>query len=854
MKKNIKTNPFLKTVKILFIIISVLLLLSGAFATGYVIKISSGIDYSADERLFELSRGSRTTILYYNDKSELSNILDEFSALESYVPRELENGRVMGAENAIWCEYKDIPDNLKNAFIAIEDHRFFSHNGVDWLRSAKAMLNYFLNFDSRFGGSSITQQLIKNISEDKEISVERKIREILRAINIERKYTKEDILELYLNIVPMSENCVGVNAAAEKYFSKKPSELTLCECASLAAITNSPNFYNPINNLENNTHRRNLVLQSMLEYGYISNEDFTNAISTDTVLLVSDKNEANKTQSWYVETVLDDVINDLVEQKDLSYDAAFNLVYSGGLKIYTLMDKEIQEYLENYFSNTYNFPRECRYSDLQYAMTVIDQRNGALLGVAGAVGSKNANRVMNYATKALMPPGSAIKPISVYAPALEEGIINWATVFDDTPVTFYKYASRMIPWPNNYPAIYSGLTDVNTALAYSKNTVAVKIYNLLGAERSYSYLVNKLHVKNIVRSYESEGSKYTDLASAPLALGQLSLGATLRDMTSAYTSFYDGNYRKCRSYLAVYDSMGNLILENKESAEYVWSPQNASIMTEMLQNVVSYGTARDINLKYTLDTAGKTGTSGDDRDRWFIGYTPYLTAGIWCGYPERDKSVGDLSKTHLEIWDEVMKHLHRNILNNQESAVLNFKLADGVIKCSYCKDSGKLYSDVCKHDPRGTRCSYGYFTKWSAPASFCDRHILVDYNTEGRGVLNVGEDTPSFEDENIKTEKIALIREYKRDFPVQIYISDAQYVYRALNGNDISIKIGTPFFANTIKNGHFIGLSPAKDGRQFNEYYKMPSADEEKEKEETEEKIDSDKEDASDEESTEYED
>jgi len=817
----------------------ILLLALLAFATGYVVKISNEIDYSADEKLFELSRGSRTTILYYNDKSALSNSLDEISPLDTYVPKELENGRVLGGENAIWCEYEDIPDNLKNAFVAIEDHRFFSHKGVDWLRTGKAMSNYIFHFDSRFGGSSITQQLIKNISDDKEISVKRKIREILRSLNIERKYTKEEILELYLNIVPMSENCVGVAAAAEKYFSKKPSELALNECAVLASITNSPNFYNPINNPENNSLRKKLVLQSMLEYGYISEEDFAAALKAETVLNVSDKSEANKIQSWYVEAVLDDVINDLTEEKGLSYEAAFNMVYSGGLKIYTLMDKEIQEYLENYFSDVYNFPKECRKRGLQYAMTVIDQRSGALLGVAGAVGEKNANRVMNFATKALMPPGSSIKPISVYAPALEEGIINWASVFDDTPVTFYKYAGRTVPWPHNYPAIYSGLTDVNTAITHSKNTVAVKIYNLLGAERAYSYLVNKLHMKNIVRSYESDGKKYTDLASAPLALGQLSLGVTLKDMTTAYTSFYDGNYHKCRSYLAVYDSMGNLILENKEISEPVWSPQNASIMTEMLQNVVSHGTAKDIKLKYTLDTAGKTGTSGDDRDRWFIGYTPYLTAGIWCGYPDRDQEVGDLSKTHLEIWDEVMKYLHRRIINSEENAALNFKLADGVIKCSYCKDSGKLYSDVCKHDPRGVRCAVGYFTKWSMPSSFCDRHILVDYSTEGGGVINIGEKLPLYEDEKIKTEKFSLIKEYKRDFPVQIYISDAQYVYRALNGIEISRKTGTPFFANTIKDGHFIGISPVKDGRQFNEYYKEPVYEDEAE--ENEEDVDEEK-------------
>ncbi len=846
--KNKGNNLFLKSIKILFITFICIFSVSLLLAAAYCVKIHKGIDYASDERLFELSRGSKTTILYYNDTSVLSDNISSELGLKGYVPKEMENGQIWGSEKGIWCEYEQIPENLKNAFIAIEDHRFFSHNGVDWYRTGKAAVNYIFHFDSRFGGSTITQQLIKNISDDDEISAKRKLREMFRAINIEKKYSKEEILELYLNIVPMSENCVGLSSAADVYFAKNLSELDLNECAALAAIINSPSRYNPAKHPENNEYRRNLILQSMLDYGYITQNEFDGAYGRELVLNMQEEEEKIPIQSWYAEVVVSDVIDDLMKKNGLSYESASKMVYSGGLKIYTLMDREIQTILENYFSNYKNFPKQCRTKSLQYAMTVIDQKNGNLLGVVGAVGNKEANRVTNFATKTKMPPGSSIKPISVYAPALEEGLITWSTVFDDTPVIFFRNSGKLTPWPRNYPSIYSGLTDISSAIAYSKNTVAVKVFNLLGAERSYSYLVNKLHVNNIVRSAENEGERYTDLASAPLALGQLSYGVTLRDITNAYTSFSDGNYHKSRSYLAVYDSLGNLILKNEEEKSYVWSEQNASIMTQLLQNVVEYGTADKIKLKYSIDTAGKTGTSGDDRDKWFVGYTPYYTAGIWCGYPKRDKEVGDVAPTHLEVWDEVMREIHRKKVDMSDTAQLNFELAPGVVRCQYCRDSGKLYSDICSHDARGGRSSVGYFTKKSMPRSYCDCHILVDYDEE-RGII-IGEngEAGQFEDYGMNLKKVALIKEYKRDFPIQLYISDAQYVYRALNGKSIAKLKEAPFFANTIPKGRFVGISNVGNKRQFNSYYVEEKKIEEEREEETEENIQNKREDLTQEE------
>ena len=810
-KKNVKE----KILKRIGISLLSLLILSLASVGIILLNVSSKIDYQADNSLFLMSKGSKTTKIYCNAPSDASIIGEINIGSRIYVPKELEDQRVCGEENGIWCTYDQIPQNLKNAFVAIEDHRFFEHNGVDWIRTSKAISNYLFHYDSRFGGSTITQQLIKNISNDKDVTVKRKLREMLRAMNIERNFSKKDILELYLNIVPMSENCVGVGAAAEVYFGKSVSDLSLTECVCIAAITNSPTLYNPINNPENNLKRRNLILSEMKELGYITEEDFLKSYNSEVSLTQKNEKEA-KIHSWYTETVLSDVINDLMQSKGMSYEAAYKTVYSGGLKIYTLMDEMVQSVLENHFSNLYNFPYECSKKGLQMSMTVVDTKTGDLLGVVGAVGAKKGDRVLSYATQAKMPPGSAIKPLSVYGPALEEGLITWGSVIDDTPVSFYGKT----PWPRNFPAIYNGLTDVNSALAFSKNTIAIKIYSMLGAEKSYSYLTNKLGIKSIIRSANENGKKVTDLAAAPLALGQLSFGTTVRELTSAFSSFYDGNYKKCRSYIAVYDSLGNLILENDNEENRVWSEQNASIMTQMLQNVVEYGTAKDIKLKYTIDTAGKTGTSGDDKDRWFVGYTPYYTAGVWCGYPDKTRSVGEIKTTHLDVWDSVMKKLHQNILSDTNYQLENFKIAPGVVQCSYCKDSGNIHTANCSCDPRGNRMSVGYFTKSTAPNKLCTSHILVDYDIDSGGVVDISKEKEyysSAENKN-KLKKIALVKETKRDFPVQLYITDAEYIYRPLNGKEPEKSWSLPFFFNTIRKGRYVGISYHKDEKQFNAF------------------------------------
>lgn len=802
-------------------------------------------DYSADEQLFEMAKGNRSTRFYYNAASlmgqtpqkktrSLSERLEDLSlfpdqsgsnvmeVFEGYIAAELKEESPRTAENGIWCRYDTIPEDLKNAFVAIEDKRFFSHAGVDWLRTAKAVGNYFLHFDSRFGGSTITQQLIKNISSDDEVSATRKIREICRALHLETHHSKEEILELYLNIVPLSQGCVGVGAAARRYYDKEVSELTLSEAAALAAITNAPAYYDPIGHPENNKARRDLILSEMFAQGMIDEDGYRKSLS-ENLTLRSATDEKQQIYGWYTETVLSDVIRDLEEKKGYSHETAVKLAYRGGLSVYTLMDPTVQSVLEEHFADLKNLPSSCQ-NGLEMAMAVIDPYTGDLLGIVGGVGEKRENRILNYATDALRAPGSVIKPLSVYAPALEEGIINYASVFDDVPVTFRSTARTQVGWPQNYPAVYSGLTDLPRAIAFSKNTVAVRVLEKLGVERSYSYLTDRLGIDTIVRSRITENGSVSDLAAAPLALGQLTDGVNLRDLTAAYTALADGGrFHEARSYALVLDHRGEVLLVNQQESRRAFRATTASLMTELLRGVVEEGTASAIQLDELVDLAGKTGTSGEGHDKWFVGYSPYFVSGIWCGYPAGDKSVPNDRITHLKVWEDVMRRLHLMRLEQDES-VRGFTLADGLVRTVYCRDSGEIPGEACRHDARGTRTAVGLFERGSEPHTLCSCHTLFAYDQEGGGVAHSGCPASS-------VEYIGLIQVKNRDFPIEVYVEDAQYTCRPyIAVTDEGLSPLLPYFSGMLSKGHFAGVSYTADGRQYNAYcqkHRMHAEDEE---------------------------
>ena len=656
-----------------------------------------------------------------------------------------------------YIAYPDIPRHLIDAFVAIEDKRFYTHNGVDWSRTLAASVNYVLGFSKHFGGSTITQQLVKNMTGHDEVTLKRKIQEIFYALDMERTLDKSEILELYLNVIHFSDNCDGISQAAAHYFSKTPQELTVAECATIAAITNSPSYYNPIRNPQNNLERRNLILSEMYGQGYLSEAEYREAIAEELVLNPQENgNTGEGINSWYVDMVIEDVINDLMAKYGLNRNAASQFFYAGGLKIEMAMDEEIQEMAEEYYRTAVKVPRNADGVSAQSALIVIDSRTGDVLGVAGAIGDKTGNRVQNFATQTQRPPGSALKPISVYAPALEKGIINWASVYDDVPVEFGT--SGKVAWPRNATGVYRGLTTVSYAVAHSTNTVAVRILEQLGLENSYHFAKERFHLAGMVSEVGAN-----DCDRAALALGQLNYGVTLRDLTAAYTVFADaGVYHPWRSYYRVLDSDGNILLSRADSGEIVLSAGNAAIMTKLLQGVIKDGTSSSVTLGKLTECAGKTGTTNNDNDRWFVGYTPDIICGVWCGYEYPEALEGRNLCT--QIWNQVMQSIVK-----EKGGRTTFTVPSSVVRATYCKDSGKLLTDACQSDPRGSRAEVGWFLQGHEPSAHCDRHVLCDYDAEYGGVCHGNCPVDSLK-------KVALIR-VERHFPMQIYVSDAQYVY-----------------------------------------------------------------------------
>ena len=778
----------------------------------FAIYVSNNIDPTMDESLLVTATGDQTTKIYYYEFTDRANRIG--TAVE------LEDARIYGAENSLWASYDEIPKYLREAFVSIEDERFWTHNGVDWKRTAGAVLEFVFG-NSSYGGSTITQQLIKNVTGNNDTTIQRKVQEILCALNLEKSKSKEEIIELYLNIVPLSQGCVGVRAAAETYFGKELSELTLAECAALASITKFPTKYDPIQNPEKNLERRTTVLWKMHELGKISDEEYNEALAEGLVLVDSSSSgeqetvDKNNINSWYIDTVFCDVRDDLMEKYNISSQIASILINSGGLSIYTLMDPKVQSIMEEVYADESTFPENTGGIPAESAMAVVDPETGDLLGVIGSRSEKRGNLVLNYATQTQRAPGSSLKPLSVYAPALEKGIITYGTVYDDTPLWF----NGNDPYPHNLPDVYRGLTTINSAVERSVNTVAMKVLEDLTIDVSYDYLKNKLGFDYLIDYAEDQsGRGYTDKGLAALSLGQLNYGVTVRDIAAAYTVFPNGGiYHESNSYLYVYDSEGNLLLSNDNAGEIVFSEQTSYIMTKMLQNVMNNGTGTSVSLRKTVDVAGKTGTAGNDYDRWFVGYTPYYVGAVWYGY-SYPKSLSNLSSNPSnKIFDLVMTRLHEDIIAEAAETGETLRSFDDnrpsdIIEVTYCQDSGKLMTDACRLDPRGSRADTGYFTVSTAPTEYCDTHVIVDYDSTTNAYAH--EYTLP---ENIK--KVSLIRENTRAFPVQIYVQDAQYVYR-----DLPIDVrpcgwwGEPFFINAIPEGTYIGTTNLKGGRQFNSF------------------------------------
>ncbi len=795
--QNAKRKKLLIRAAIAALVVLTTVAVIGVIFFNYMKK---SLNVESDPEFYRQIKHDSVTTFYYNsDNGE----------------REISGSAIYSTEKQIYVPLNEIPRDLVNAMIAIEDKRFYDHDGVDWYRTSGAALNYVLKFKDGFGASTITQQLVKNVTGHDEYKIERKLEEICSAVELEKNMEKDEILELYLNVINLSQGCVGVGAGAETYFSKDVSKLNLGECLCLAAITNSPTYYDPYLNPENNKERRQVILTQMFHQGYIGEDIYSDWYDYDVVLNMSENYKPEKINSWFIDMVIDDVSDDLCEKYGYTKAEASELVYSGGLKIYTTVDPEIQQIVEKYYATESNFPDAGAGIKAQSSMIIIDPYTGDVLGVAGARGEKLGNRVQNYATKTQRPSGSVIKPLSIYAPALEDGIINYATVYDDVPVNFGKYnldpkKGEIVlpsPWPGNAPTVYHGLVNVNYSVEVSLNTVPVKILESLGRDRSFYFLRDTLGCKSLIESLTLEnGTTLTDNDVASLALGQMNYGVTLREITAAYSIFpNEGSYTAPRSYTRVCDSRGNVILENETSHTKAISRDNSIIMNEMLQNVIDNGTGKGhFTLDKTVDVAGKTGTSQNYYDRWFIGYTPYCVGGVWYGYEYPKALENDTKYMCMKIWDDVMTEVHEILTEREER---RFPSSENIITVEYCYDSGKLMTEVCRTDPRGERSEVGYFVKGTEPTEKCDCHKLVKYDKVEKCIAD-----PSCPKENITY--VGLIQ-VERHFPIQIYVTDAQYVWRELpDGVMPSLSPNEPFFINMLDDGDYCGISYTD--KQFN--------------------------------------
>lgn len=654
-----------KFISAILIIIIISMIFSTVASASVFIVLSDKSKLQINYELLSNIQHDDNTTLYYYENGDANS------------PRILKERLSSSSMKYKYTPISKIPQDMINAFIAIEDKRFYQHKGVDFLRSGKAVLNYVLRKSSSFGASTITQQTVKNITGQNQRTPQRKINEIFQALNLEKKYSKDEILEIYLNIINLSNGCMGVGAASEYYFSKALDKLPLHEVATIAAITNNPSLYDPLKHPENTKRRRDTVLLCMLEQGYISGNEYNNAKEQPLTLNVN-KNYCSSKNSWFVETVISDLVSDFTSL-GYSRQYAYSQIFHGGLKIYTTVDPQIQIILEKYYA-TLNKRLTSNKPSPQSAMIITDPYNGNILGIVGALGVKQGELLQSYATDTKRPPGSAIKPLSVYAPLIDRGEISWSTIVDDSPVSSVEGKD----WPQNANRMYKGNIDISEAIASSVNTVAVKMLYKLGEKQSLAFLRESLNIKSLV---EPSKNAPDDENAVSLALGQTLNGITLRELVSAYSIFAEGNMSNSRTYYKVTDTDGNIIFDRRHNQEEIIKPETASVMTKLLEEVVNRGTARGrISLANNVAVAGKTGTTQNNCDRLFVGYTPSLLGGVWCGYDYPEPISASLGNPSIKIWDDVMSEIYKT--DKYKNSPHDFKYSTNIEQKTYNKITG----------------------------------------------------------------------------------------------------------------------------------------------------------------------
>ncbi len=773
--------------RVLAVLFSILKVAVGAVVTVLLIGIVCGFvfvgtlgDYLQEDVLpmanvdIEGYQHKQNSYMYY---------LDENSQLQIYQ-------KLFAETSSEWASYEDIPQAMIDAAIAIEDHRFLEHQGVDWVTTLKACARMFFG-DSSAGGSTITQQLIKNIllSTDEtadDVTVQRKMLEIFRAVQLEKSYDKKTIIERYLNVIYLGQGCYGVRSAAATYFGKEVEMLTPAECASIISITNNPSLFDPygrafkykapgaeaaqeMTGRERNRSRQLLVLRAMKEYGMLTEEQYQEAVNQELVFKNGIDNEDRLAQcpnescgykntvstfvkdgenyycpqcntltainqsasqdnySWFADTVLDEVARAFAEKSGMAYTAANEKLFkqqvcSGGYQIYTTIDMKVQNQIDKIYTNLEEIPDTRSGQQLQSAIVVLDNRTGDVVGLAGGVGEKTGFDEYNRATEAERQSGSSFKPIAVYAPAFELGAINPATVIKDMPVTY-----NMGAYPQNDNRRYSYSRTILSGITSSVNAVAGNTLMEIGEGYAFDFAKEKFGVHSLIEERVLEdGRVLSDISLGPLALGAQTYGVTVREMADAFGTFANnGTFRKSRTFTKVYDSEGNLVLDNTQETRDILSQKTVDYMNYCLVSATHDGTGSIADLAgMGITTAGKTGTTGDNKDRYYCGYTGYYTAAVWTGF-DKPESLGLSFNPSAKLWKKVMGPLHSG--KSDRSLYDNGKMTTA----SVCLDSGKAPTAACQADIRGGRIGSAKVYPEDRPTEACTKHVLVDYCSGG---------------------------------------------------------------------------------------------------------------------------
>ena len=711
-----------------------------------------------------------------------------------------------------WASYEEIPENLINAAIAIEDKRFYEHQGVDWITTVKACLNMFMGGD-QFGGSTITQQFIKNDTTENSVTVQRKVAEIFRALYVEKKVEKDTIMEWYLNTIYFGRGCYGVRSAAAEYFGKELQSLTVAECASLISITNNPSLFNPYRtNLdkdgktgaEQNRIRQENTLYEMKVQGWITEQEYDEAIAQEMVFRSGIKKEdrwvrcanpncphqgtvssytaqgngyycpvcgtqavvtddaSQEVYSYFIDTVLEDVAADLAALNNLKWSEMdtpsrqgyMEKIRRGGYHIYTTLDMDVQNQVDKIYEDLSQIPGTRSNQQLQSAIVVIDNRTGDIVAMSGGVGKKTVHDGQNRAIDSKLQTGSSQKPISVYAPAFESGKVSPVTVIPDMPVKFTGGG-----WPKNDNRVYNYARTVYQGVVSSINAIAVRTLEVNSYEYSYNFAKDNFGLSTLTDYYlRYDGEVLSDLGSAPLAMGALTVGATVRDMSAAYATFPNqGVYREARTYTKVYDSDGNLVLDNTQDSKRIISEKTANYMNYCLYGSANHGTGGNA-LFGGQNIAGKTGTTSSNRDRWFCGYTGHYTAAVWCGYDNPEQIRLDVNSNPAAIlWRKVMQPIHKGL---PQVPAFN---GTGMHNYTICLDSGLLATNACSRDVRDVaRTATARCYPEDVPAGYCNKHISVDYCVTGEGVAT--EWCAKFEDAKIEKRSLVKLNGEEIDF------------------------------------------------------------------------------------------